>query len=140
MIRLSKRTDYGLMAIRRLAEIPGGAYLSARELATEHRIPPALMAKLLQRLARKGLVASHHGTKGGYQIARPAASITLREVVEAIEGPLCFTECLDLAKGDCPQQESCTVRSPLREVQGRIVEILARTTLRDLSAPTESGR
>jgi Rrf2 family protein len=139
MIRLSKRTDYGLMAIRRLAEIPGGSFLSARELATEHRIPPALMAKLLQRLARKGLVASHHGTKGGYQIARPPATITLRDVVEAIEGPLCFTECLDPAKADCPQQESCTVRGPLRSVQGQIVEILARTTLRDLTAPPETA-
>ncbi len=122
------------MAIRRLASVPGGAYLSAREIAEEHRIPPALMAKLLQRLVRRGLVLSHHGTKGGYQIARPAASITLWDVIEAIEGPVCFIECLDPSKLACPQQPSCTVRSPLLLVQQKIAEMLGRTTLGDLVA------
>ncbi len=134
MIRLSKRTDYGLMAIRRLALMPGASFLSAREIAAEHRIPPALMAKLLQRLARKGLVSSHHGTKGGYRIARPASKITLWDVIEAIEGPLCFVECLDAGKGPCPQQPSCTVRRPLLVVQRKIAELLERTTLGDLEA------
>jgi len=132
MMRLSKRTDYGLMAIRHLAMLPGGAYLSAREIALEHRIPPALLAKLLQRLARKGLVSSHHGTKGGYQIARPARDITLREVIEAIEGPVAIIECLDPCKGECPQDSTCTVKRPLHEIQRRIAEVLGRTTLGDL--------
>jgi Rrf2 family protein len=132
VIRLSKRTDYGLMAIRHLALLPGGGYRSAREIATEYRIPPALMAKLLQRLARCGLVSSHHGTKGGYQIARPASQITLWEVIEAIEGPVGLTECLHSSKGDCPQRETCTVQRPLQAVQRKIAEILGRTTLGDL--------
>src|SRR6266705_7134218 len=110
MIRLSKRTDYGFMAIRHLCSAPAGEYRSAREIAARYSLPPALMAKLLQKLARRGLVASHHGTKGGYQIARPASAITLWEVIEAIEGPLCFIECLDPAKGSCPQLLSCTVQ------------------------------
>jgi len=139
LIRLSKRTDYGLMAIRRLASVPGGAFLSAREIAQEHRIPPALMAKLLQKLARRGLVSSHHGTKGGYQIARPASAITLWEVIEAIEGPLCFIECLDPSKGSCPQLPSCTVQRPLLLVQKKIAEVLGRTTLGDLESPVEVG-
>jgi Rrf2 family protein len=133
MIRLSKRTDYGLMAIRHLALLPAGACRSAREIAREHRIPQALMAKLLQRMARRGLVAAHHGTKGGYQIARPPASITLREVVEAIEGPMAIVECLDLCKPECDQDATCTVKTPLHQVQRRIVEILARTTVTDLT-------
>ena len=132
MIRISKRTDYGLMAIRHLALLPGGATRSAREIAAEYRIPPALMAKLLQRLARKGLVASRHGTKGGYQIARPPASISLRDVIEAIEGPVFVTDCLDGERDDCRQSPSCTVRGPLQTVQRKIAEILDRTTLRDL--------
>jgi Rrf2 family protein len=132
MLRLSKSTDYGLMAMRRLALLPRGACRSAREIASEHRIPPALMAKLLQRLARKGLVASHHGTKGGYRIARPASTISLVEVIEAIEGPMAMLECLDPCKGDCPQEKACTVRSPLHRVQARILEELARTTIGDL--------
>jgi len=83
-------------------------------------------------MARRGLVASHHGTKGGYQIARPAASISLWDVIEAIEGPVCFVECLDPAKGDCPQLPTCTVKSPLLVVRRKIADVLGRTTLGDL--------
>src|SRR6185295_881631 len=68
MIRLSKSADYGLMAMRHLALLPQGCCCSARELAQGHGIPPALLAKLLQRLARKGLIAATHGIKGGYRI------------------------------------------------------------------------
>jgi Rrf2 family protein len=133
MFRLSKRTDYGLMAMRHLALLPAGACRSARQIAREHRIPQALMAKLLQRLARRGLVEAHHGTKGGYQIARPPASITLREVIEAIEGPMAVIECLDPCKPECDQDGTCTVKTPLHQVQRRIVEILGRTTVTDLT-------
>src|SRR5206468_8309933 len=101
MIRLSKRTDYGFLAIQLLISVPSGEYRSAREIAARHNIPPALMAKLLQRLARKGLVASHHGIKGGYQIARPASQITPREVVEALEGPVKTADCRHASPGEC---------------------------------------
>src|SRR5262245_13090781 len=133
MIRLSKRTDYGLMAIRHLALLPEGTRVSARAIAREHDIPQALMAKLLQRLARQGLVASHHGTKGGYQIARSPSRISLREIVEAIEGPMAVVVCLDPCGPGCPQDATCTVKGPLHHVQRRIVEVLDRTTVTDLT-------
>ncbi|HUD71511.1 MAG TPA: Rrf2 family transcriptional regulator [Dongiaceae bacterium] len=137
MLRLSKRTDYGLMAIRHLAMLPRGERCCARSIALEYGIPPALMAKLLQRLARRGLVASQHGTKGGYQIGRAASSISLRDVIEAIEGPVAMLDCLDPCKGECPQDKQCTVKAPLHLVQRRIAELLARTTVHDL---TGNGR
>ena len=132
MIRLSKSSDYGLMAMRHLALLPNGCCRSARDIAVEHRIPPALMAKLMQRLARHGLVAATHGIKGGYRIARPAGSISLREVIEAIDGPLAMTDCHDPCKGECPQDGACTVKDPLAVLQGRIVDLLARTKVSDL--------
>ena len=132
MIRLSKRTDYGLMAIRHLGLLPGGSCRSAREIASEYRIPPALMAKLLQRLARKGLVASHHGTKGGYQLARSSSTIAIRDVIEAIEGPVALVECLDARKGECPQFCSCPVQRPLQAVHSRIAAVLEQTMVSDL--------
>jgi Rrf2 family protein len=132
VIRLSKRSDYGLMAIRHLAAAPNGTYLSAREIATKYGIPPALMAKLLQKLTQGGLVASHHGTKGGYQIARRPSEITLWDVVRAIEGPVCFIECLDPEKDDCPQDATCTVRGPLKTVHRKITAVLEGTTVTDL--------
>ena len=132
MIRLSKRTDYGFMALAHLASQPENTCCCAREIAAAYGIPPALMAKLLQRLARKGLVASQHGVKGGYQMARPAATISLREVIEAIEGPLALTECAAADGGDCPQTDFCGVARPLLAVQKRIVALLAATSLSEL--------
>jgi len=135
MIRLSKSADYGLMAMRHLALLPQGCCCSARELAQGHKIPPALMAKLMQRLARRGLVAATHGIKGGYRIARPAQTISLREVIEAIEGPLAMTDCHDPCSGRCDQDGTCTVKRPLLEIQARIATLLAETSVRDLGGP-----
>ena len=134
MIRLSKKTDYGFLAIQLLMSAPPGAYFSAREIAARHKIPPALLAKLLQRLARKGLVASHHGIKGGYQIARKASEITVWEIIEAIEGPIGAAECRHASPQDCREAGPCDGRRPALTVQRKIVEILGRTTLDDLAA------
>jgi len=132
MIRLSKSADYGLMAMRHLAFMPKDCCCSARELAQGHGIPPALMAKLMQRLARRGLVAATHGIKGGYRIARPARSISLRDVIEAIDGPLAMTDCHDPESERCPQDSACTVKRPLLEIQARIAAVLAQTSVQDL--------
>lgn len=133
MIRLSRRTDYGFLAIQHLCTAPPGAYRSAREIAARYSVPPAVMAKLLQRLARKGLVASHHGIKGGYQIARPPADITLWEIIEAIEGPV-RSRCPHDSPSQCRRAGWCDGRRPVLEVQKRIAEVLGRTTLRDLAS------
>jgi Rrf2 family protein len=133
MIRLSKRTDYGFLAIEHLLAAPRGEYRSAREIAATYDIPPALMAKLLQRLARKGLVASHHGIKGGYQIVRSASEITLWEIIEALEGPIGAPDCRHPSAEACCKAGSCGGRRPGRAVQKKIVEVLGRTTLLDLA-------
>jgi Rrf2 family protein len=132
LIRLTKQTDYGLRAIRHLAAVPPGEYRSARQIARRFGIPPALTAKLLQRLARKGLVASHHGTKGGYQIARPATAITLREVIEAIEGPSDPGDCRHPPGEPCPGPDACSGRRPAAAVSRKIAEMLERTTIGEL--------
>lgn len=132
MIRLSKRADYGLIAVRHLGRLTDGTCRSAREIAAEYSIPPALMAKLLQRLARVGLVDSLHGTKGGYQLARPASQIAVRDVIEAIEGPVALVECQDGRKGECPQLCTCPIERPLQLVQQRIAEILGSTMVSEL--------
>jgi Rrf2 family protein len=139
MIRLSKKTDYGFLAIQLLMSAPRGEYRSAREIAARHNIPPALLAKLLQRLARKGLVASHHGIKGGYQIARPASEITVWEILEALEGPLGNGECRHGSLQACRRAGSCDGRRPARTVQRKIAEILGRTTLEDLASFQGTG-
>jgi len=138
MIRLSKQTDYGFMAMAHLASQPSGVTCCAREIATAYGIPPALMAKLLQRLARRGLLCAQQGARGGYQMVRPAGEITLREVIEAIEGPMALTDCAAPDGGDCAQSPCCNVARPLRSLQSKIVDLLGRTTVGELV--TENAR
>ncbi len=80
MLRLTKKADYGLMALKYLAEQPGNATgaiaQSAKDIAEAYHIPPPLLAKILQTLARAGLLVSHAGTNGGYALARPANQIS----------------------------------------------------------------
>ena len=80
MLRLSKKADYALIAMKHLAMRPDSASASAREIAEQYDIPIELMAKVLQRLARRGLLTSHQGTRGGYRLGRPTALISVADV------------------------------------------------------------
>ena len=131
MLRLSKKTDYGLLALQYLAaEAPSGV-ASARAIAERHDIPVELLAKVLQRLARRGLVAAQKGAHGGYHLARPAASISLAEVVQAFDGPLAMTAC-GRRDDRCVQFDNCTIRDPLSRVTERILSVLQAMTLAEM--------
>ena len=93
MLRLSKKADYALMAMKHLALRGDRGSSSAREIAEQYDIPIELMAKVLQRLVRRGLLASQQGTRGGYQLARPPAQISVADVIQAIDGPVTVTAC-----------------------------------------------
>src|SRR6187549_764818 len=94
MLRLSKKADYALIALKHLARHGGaGGSTSAREIAEEYGIPLELMAKVLQRLVRSGLLVSTQGTRGGYTLGRVPSSISVADVIQAIDGPLTVTAC-----------------------------------------------
>lgn len=137
MLRLSKKTDYGLLALQYLAtEAPLGV-ASARAIAERYDIPVELLAKVLQHLARLGFVAAQKGAHGGYHLARPAAAISLAEIVQAIDGPLAITAC-GPEEERCDQFGTCTVRDPLSRVKERILSVLQTMTLAEM-APDEGG-
>src|SRR5947209_20589472 len=92
MFRLSKKSDYGLIALKHLA-MHADESISAREIAAHYHIPAELLAKVLQKLARKGLLVSQQGTNGGYVLARDPARISIVDVVEAVEGPISINTC-----------------------------------------------
>jgi FeS assembly SUF system regulator len=131
MLRLSKKADYGLIAVKHLATHGEGAW-SASEIAEACGISGALMAKVLQRLAKDGLVMSRHGSGGGYQLARDPKQITAFEVINAIDGPLTITSCVT-THGECGQATTCTVREPLRRVNESILQILKAVTISQMS-------
>lgn len=123
MLRLSKKTDYALMALAFLAEAPAGA-APARQIAAQYDLPLELLAKILQRLAQCGLVTSQMGAHGGYRLARPSTQISVAEVVQAIDGPLALTACATHHER-CDQFSKCTVRDPLWRLKTRIQTALA---------------
>jgi Rrf2 family protein len=135
MLRLSKKADYALMAMKHLAVRSDGGSASAREIAEQYDIPVELMAKVLQRLARRGLLSSHQGTRGGYRLSKPAAAISVADVIEAIDGPLTVTAC-SVEDENCGQYEKCSVRDPLWRIKDRIVAALATCSLQEIAAET----
>jgi Rrf2 family protein len=133
MLKLTKRSDYGLIALRHLAlASEKGPTASAKEISDTYRIPLPLLSKVLQTLVKGGFLASEQGTKGGYRLARPAGEITALEVIRAIDGPVILTACFTHG-GDCDQFDTCTVKSPLKKVHEGILRLLDSTTVADLS-------
>ena len=138
MLRLSKKADYALIAMKHLAIRPDAASISAREIAEQYDIPIELMAKVLQRLARRGLLTSHQGTRGGYRLARPAGVISVADIIQAIDGPLTVTACSTDAE-NCDQYNKCSVRDPLWRIKDRILSALATCSLQEISADVPQG-
>ena len=136
MLRLSKKTDYALMAIKHLAYDPRRRAATAREIAERYDIPIELMSKVLTRLVRSGLLVSHQGVHGGYELAQPPAATSVAAVLEAIDGPLTMTAC---AHGDreCDQFSKCNVRDPLRRIRDRIAAVLAECSILEIVADSE---
>ena len=133
MLMLTKKADYGLIAMRYLAE--NAASCSAKDIAEAHGIPPELLAKILQKLVKARLLTSHHGTNGGYLLARDARTISALEVIKAIEGPLFLTSCVT-TRGECGHTSRCTVREPLRKVSQSIEEVLSKINIGDMDEQT----
>jgi Rrf2 family protein len=125
MLKLTKKADYALMAMKHLAEHSSGTSRSAKDVADAFGIPPEALAKILQRLAKAGLLHSQHGINGGYTLARPAATISAFEVIQAIDGPLFITSCVT-HRGECDQTDRCNIREPLRKVNESIEAVLKR--------------
>ena len=130
MLRLTKKADYGLMALKYLAEQAGGAH-SAKDIAEAYHIPPQLLAKILQTLAKAGLLISHAGTNGGYALAKPSGEISAFEVIRAIDGPLFITSCITI-HGACDLTSTCTIKEPLRKVNDSIKDLLSGIHIADL--------
>jgi len=128
MMKLTKKADYGLIALKHLAMHAGEGSASAKEIAECYGIPQPLLAKILQKLARHGFLRSHHGTNGGYLLARDPSKITALEVIRLIDGPVLLTSCVT-PRGECFHTEKCSVREPLRRVHDSIMQLLDSITI-----------
>lgn len=132
MFSIAKRTDYGLMALSFLAEQEEGEAITSKVIARRFRIPAELLAKTLQLLARNGIVESRNGPKGGYVLSRRPESISVAEVIRAIEGPIAMAVCQIGGATGCEQYERCTIFYPMERIQRKVTDLLEGMTLQDM--------
>ena len=127
MLRFTKRADYGLMAVHYIAFHQHHGVVNAKRIAEDLGIPAELLAKILQRLAKRKLIQSVNGPKGGYVLAREPTRVSVGEVLRAIEGPLGLVHCYQ--DQECPQLERCNIRRPVWVIQATIEQLLDRISL-----------
>ena len=132
MVRLSKKAEYGLIAIRHIAS-HRGEVVTAKEISEAYRIPFELLAKVLQRLAKARLVVSHQGVHGGYTLARPPDEVRVATIINAVEGsqPV-IAQCLSQGPDSCEVFSVCTIKSPLTKVQANIDRAFYNMTLSEI--------
>ena len=134
MLRLSKKSDYALIAMKHLATRPDGSgSSSAREISESYDIPLELLAKVLQRLVHARLLVSVQGTRGGYRLGRGAASISVADVIQAVDGPVTVTAC-----SPDDQYTKCSIRDPLWKIKNRILDALNTVSVAEMSVESDA--
>jgi Rrf2 family iron-sulfur cluster assembly transcriptional regulator len=128
---LTKACGYGVYGVIYLAEQPKGKIVTLAEISRAEDIPEKFLAKIFQSLTRAGLIRSHRGARGGFSLTRPANKITVKELLEAIQGSLCFARCLSVLE-DCDKKDICKLRGILQRTQDHTEKLLTQKTLADL--------
>ena len=133
-MRLSSMADYAVVIMTAAARHCGGARVSAGQLAEETGLRVPTVQKLVSQLTASGLLRSSRGVGGGLRLARPAAAITLADIVEAVEGPIVMTACMEEGRPDCALEDACAVRPHWPAVNQALRGALAEVTLTDLTS------
>jgi Rrf2 family iron-sulfur cluster assembly transcriptional regulator len=134
MLKINRQTDYAVRVILALAKHGEGTRLSSGEIQQEMLIPKAFMSRIVAQLSRSGLVDTFPGREGGLMLPRPASEINLRHVVEAFEGPILLSACLDVKnEDDCPFQVNCPVSPKWGRVQVAMLREMASITFEQLA-------
>ena len=132
-MRLSSLADYAVVMLSAAARHGGGERLTATLLSDETGVPLPTAQKLMGRLAHAGLLASARGTGGGFRLSRDPAAISLADIVEAVDGPIATTACVEHGRHDCGLETACRVRSHWPAVNGAIRGALAGVSLESLA-------
>jgi Rrf2 family protein len=140
MLRLTKKADYSLIALKHFAsrQRETGEAVSAKEVADDCGIPLPVLSKLLQKLGKSGFLVSEYGTNGGYKLARDPRLISALEVIRAIDGPIVLANCFT-ADSYCGHVGRCTVRRPLRRIHEGILRLLDSVSIEDMLLDSEEG-
>src|SRR5512147_2407523 len=131
-MKLTRGGEYAIRGVLYLAQQNDGKVSMLSAIAKAQDVPPRFLAKIFQALAKAGIVKSHRGAKGGFSLARPAGEITVRDVIEAIEGPVTLNICL-VGEGECARDHFCPVHSVWESAQEKMLGILSQANFGDLA-------
>lgn len=131
-MKLTRGGEYGIRGVLYLAQKNDGKVSMLSAIAKAQDVPPRFLAKIFQSLAKAGVVKSHRGAKGGFSLARTPADITIKDVIEAIEGPIYLNVCL-ISQGECSRDKICPMHAVWEEAQEKMMGVLARANFADLA-------
>lgn len=137
-MEISRRTDYGVRVILDLASLPVNERVLSHEIAERQNIPGPFLAKIISQLSTSGLVVTYRGSGGGVSLARPAAEISLLEVIEALEGPIRLNRCT-IEPEVCPRNGYCPVHHIMAKARADLASQLGRATFDNLAKSLQTG-
>jgi len=137
-MQITRAGEYGVLGLLYLARQEAGAMAMVEDISREEKVPKSFLAKIFQSLARAGLLRSVRGTGGGFTLARTPESITVLEIIEAIEGKIALGRCLG-EEPSCEHMGGCALCGLLAQAQDQVKDVFARTTLADLRKPMTSS-
>ncbi len=134
MLKLSKSVEYALFAIKYLNYKRSDELVSTKELSESMNIPYDLLAKIMQKLVKNDIVSSIQGTKGGYFLNKSPKQINLNQIISAVDSEIRLTDCMfeNATEEDCKRLTDCSLRSPLSNVQNKIIKLFNSTTLEEI--------
>jgi len=132
MLRVNKKTEYGVLALLHLASRPDQV-ASVREIAEQCGIPETLLSKIMQSMKSVGMVSAVYGNHGGYRLSRELAQISLLDVNQVLVGPVQVAECLEPGNGECPALSNCAIVSPMTVLNQKLIQLFQSTSLEQLA-------
>ena len=128
----SRSAEYAIRALVPLADLPAGEFALVKTLAADTGLPSHFLAKLLQDLARIGVLKSTKGPHGGFRLNMPAEEISMLRIVEAIDGPARFDRCPG-GSAECSDKVACGMHDAWMSLRSRIIDYLGGTSIADLA-------
>lgn len=135
----SRSSEYAIRAFVNLAQAPPGTYVMVKQIAAAEGIPTHFLAKILQQLARKGLLRSSKGPTGGFTLRVPSDGIHLLDIVEALDGTVEYQKCA-AGLAECSDEMPCPMHDSWKALRSRIMDYLGRNTIQDLAKALEQKR
>ncbi|HET7263976.1 MAG TPA: Rrf2 family transcriptional regulator [bacterium] len=129
-MKLSRESEYGLVGLVYLARQRAGTVMAVKAIAAAEALPAMFLAKTFSRLARHGILRSYRGRRRGYQLARSAREISVREILEGIEGPDLFTHCVFWSKS-CSEERPCALHETWKAIRPQARDLASKMTLAD---------